>query len=165
MKGGQRIWRRLRAAHLSTYRLRLSHLSKPPCSAHSSNPPWRAVQDVQAPYPSEAVGEIAAKIGACLFCFSLRGNTRHDPNEGTHGLVAQGALVFLDGHEGRRLAQACQGRELLLKREGRLLAEDAHWRHALGTPIRDKQGVIMQAVGYQKAEDETKPGRVTPDRR
>jgi hypothetical protein len=99
------------------------------------------------------------------FRFSLRGNTRHDQNEGTPGLVAQGALVFLDGHERRRLAQACQGRELLLKREGRLSAEDAHRRHALGTPIWDKQGVIMQAVDYQKAEDETKPDRVTPDRR
>jgi hypothetical protein len=95
----------------------------------------------------------------------LRGNTRHGPNEAAHGLVAQGVLVFLDMYERWRLAQACQGRELLLKREGRLSAEDAHRRHALGTPIRDKQGIIMQAVDYQKAEDETKPGRVTPDRR
>jgi hypothetical protein len=112
MKGGQRIWRRLRAARLSTYRLRLSHLSKPPCSAHSSNSPWRAVQDVQAPCPSEAVVEIAAKIGARLLGLpflaleSLRGNTRHGPSEAIHGLIAQGALVFLDGHERRRLAQA-----------------------------------------------------------
>jgi nuclear GTP-binding protein len=34
-----------------------------------------------------------------------------------------------------------------------------------GKPIRDKQGVIIQAAEYQKGEDETKPGRVAPDRR
>jgi hypothetical protein len=129
------------------------------------------VQDVQAPCPSEAVVEIAAKIGARLLRLpflaleSLRGNTRHGPSEAIHGLVAQGVLVFLDGHERRRLAQACQGRELLLKREGRPSAEDARRRHALGTPIWDKQCINLQAVNYQKAEDETKPDRVTPDRR
>jgi nuclear GTP-binding protein len=33
-----------------------------------------------------------------------------------------------------------------------------------GKPIRDKQGVIIQAAEYQKGEDETKPGRVAPER-
>jgi hypothetical protein len=32
-----------------------------------------------------------------------------------------------------------------------------------GTPIRDKQGVIIQAVDYQKAEDQIKLGHVAPD--
>lgn len=34
-----------------------------------------------------------------------------------------------------------------------------------GKPIRDKDGKIIQAAAYQKGEDETKPGRVQPDRR
>lgn len=34
-----------------------------------------------------------------------------------------------------------------------------------GKPIRDKDGVITQAAAFQKGEDETKPGRVQPDRR
>lgn len=34
-----------------------------------------------------------------------------------------------------------------------------------GKPIRDKDGKIIQAAAYQKGEDETKPGRVAPDRR
>lgn len=34
-----------------------------------------------------------------------------------------------------------------------------------GKPIRDKDGKITQAAEYQKGEDETKPGRVAPDRR
>ncbi|TFK68228.1 NGP1NT-domain-containing protein [Pluteus cervinus] len=34
-----------------------------------------------------------------------------------------------------------------------------------GKPIRDKDGNITQAAAYQKGEDETKPGRVQPDRR
>ncbi|KAF7297915.1 Nucleolar GTP-binding protein 2 [Mycena chlorophos] len=34
-----------------------------------------------------------------------------------------------------------------------------------GKPVRDKDGKIIQAAAYQKGEDETKPGRVQPDRR
>jgi nuclear GTP-binding protein len=34
-----------------------------------------------------------------------------------------------------------------------------------GKPIRDKNGKIIVAAEYQKGEDETKPGRVAPDRR
>ncbi|KAJ7186694.1 NUC091 domain-containing protein [Mycena filopes] len=34
-----------------------------------------------------------------------------------------------------------------------------------GKPIRDKDGRITQAAAFQKGEDETKPGRVQPDRR
>lgn len=34
-----------------------------------------------------------------------------------------------------------------------------------GKAIRDKDGKIIQAAAYQKGEDETKPGRVQPDRR
>jgi nuclear GTP-binding protein len=34
-----------------------------------------------------------------------------------------------------------------------------------GKPVRDKDGKIIQAAEFQKGEDETKPGRVAPDRR
>ena len=34
-----------------------------------------------------------------------------------------------------------------------------------GKAIRDKDGRIVQAAAFQKGEDETKPGRVQPDRR
>jgi nuclear GTP-binding protein len=34
-----------------------------------------------------------------------------------------------------------------------------------GKPIRDKDGKIIRAAEWQKGEDETKPGRVQPDRR
>ncbi|KAK0466248.1 NUC091 domain-containing protein [Desarmillaria tabescens] len=34
-----------------------------------------------------------------------------------------------------------------------------------GKPVRDKDGKIIQAAAFQKGEDETKPGRVQPDRR
>ncbi|KDQ62852.1 hypothetical protein JAAARDRAFT_168132 [Jaapia argillacea MUCL 33604] len=34
-----------------------------------------------------------------------------------------------------------------------------------GKPIRDRKGKIIQAAEFQKGEDETKPGRVQPDRR
>ena len=34
-----------------------------------------------------------------------------------------------------------------------------------GKAIRDKEGKIIQAAAFQKGEDETKPGRVQPDRR
>ena len=34
-----------------------------------------------------------------------------------------------------------------------------------GKPVRDRDGKITQAAAYQKGEDETKPGRVQPDRR
>lgn len=34
-----------------------------------------------------------------------------------------------------------------------------------GKPVRDKAGNIIQAAAFQKGEDETKPGRVQPDRR
>jgi len=34
-----------------------------------------------------------------------------------------------------------------------------------GKPVRDKSGKIVQAAAFQKGEDETKPGRVQPDRR
>ena len=34
-----------------------------------------------------------------------------------------------------------------------------------GKAVRDKDGKIIQAAAYQKGEDETKPGRVQPDRR
>lgn len=34
-----------------------------------------------------------------------------------------------------------------------------------GKPIRDPDGKIIQAAAFQKGEDETKPGRVQPDRR
>ena len=34
-----------------------------------------------------------------------------------------------------------------------------------GKAIRDKDGKIIQAAAFQKGEDETKPGRVQPDRR
>lgn len=34
-----------------------------------------------------------------------------------------------------------------------------------GKAVRDKNGKIIQAAAFQKGEDETKPGRVQPDRR
>ena len=34
-----------------------------------------------------------------------------------------------------------------------------------GKAVRDKNGNIIQAAAFQKGEDETKPGRVQPDRR
>jgi len=34
-----------------------------------------------------------------------------------------------------------------------------------GKAVRDKSGKIVQAAAFQKGEDETKPGRVQPDRR
>jgi hypothetical protein len=34
-----------------------------------------------------------------------------------------------------------------------------------GKPIRDKDGKIIQAAAFQKGEEDTKPGRVQPDRR
>jgi hypothetical protein len=34
-----------------------------------------------------------------------------------------------------------------------------------GKPVRDKDGKIIVAAAFQKGEDETKPGRVQPDRR
>ena len=34
-----------------------------------------------------------------------------------------------------------------------------------GKAIRDRDGKIIQAAAFQKGEDETKPGRVQPDRR
>lgn len=34
-----------------------------------------------------------------------------------------------------------------------------------GKAVRDKDGKIIQAAAFQKGEDETKPGRVQPDRR
>ena len=34
-----------------------------------------------------------------------------------------------------------------------------------GKAVRDKNGRIIQAAAFQKGEDETKPGRVQPDRR
>ncbi|EPQ60015.1 NGP1NT-domain-containing protein [Gloeophyllum trabeum ATCC 11539] len=34
-----------------------------------------------------------------------------------------------------------------------------------GKPVRDRKGKIVQAAEFQKGEDETKPGRVQPDRR
>ncbi|KAI6008912.1 NGP1NT-domain-containing protein [Pisolithus orientalis] len=34
-----------------------------------------------------------------------------------------------------------------------------------GRPVRDKDGKIIQAAEFQKGENETKPGRVQPDRR
>ena len=34
-----------------------------------------------------------------------------------------------------------------------------------GKAVRDKDGRIIQAAAFQKGEDETKPGRVQPDRR
>lgn len=34
-----------------------------------------------------------------------------------------------------------------------------------GKPVRDRDGKIIQAADFQKGEDETKPGRVQPDRR
>lgn len=34
-----------------------------------------------------------------------------------------------------------------------------------GKPIRDRAGNIIKAAAFQKGEDETKPGRVQPDRR
>lgn len=34
-----------------------------------------------------------------------------------------------------------------------------------GKALRDKDGKIIQAAAFQKGEDETKPGRVQPDRR
>ena len=34
-----------------------------------------------------------------------------------------------------------------------------------GKAVRDKDGRIVQAAAFQKGEDETKPGRVQPDRR
>lgn len=34
-----------------------------------------------------------------------------------------------------------------------------------GKAIRDKDGKIIQAAAFQKGEDETRPGRVQPDRR
>jgi len=34
-----------------------------------------------------------------------------------------------------------------------------------GKAVRDKSGRVIQAAAFQKGEDETKPGRVQPDRR
>ena len=34
-----------------------------------------------------------------------------------------------------------------------------------GKPVRDRDGKITQAAAFQKGEDETRPGRVQPDRR
>lgn len=34
-----------------------------------------------------------------------------------------------------------------------------------GKAVRNKDGKIIQAAAFQKGEDETKPGRVQPDRR
>jgi len=34
-----------------------------------------------------------------------------------------------------------------------------------GKPVRDRDGKIIQAAEFQKGENETKPGRVQPDRR
>ena len=34
-----------------------------------------------------------------------------------------------------------------------------------GKAVRDKDGKIVQAAAFQKGEDETKPGRVQPDKR
>ena len=34
-----------------------------------------------------------------------------------------------------------------------------------GKAVRDKDGKIIEAAAFQKGEDETKPGRVQPDRR
>ena len=34
-----------------------------------------------------------------------------------------------------------------------------------GKPVRDRDGKIVVAAAFQKGEDETKPGRVQPDRR
>ena len=34
-----------------------------------------------------------------------------------------------------------------------------------GKAVRDRDGKIIQAAALQKGEDETKPGRVQPDRR
>lgn len=34
-----------------------------------------------------------------------------------------------------------------------------------GKAVRDKDGKIVKAAAFQKGEDETKPGRVQPDRR
>jgi nuclear GTP-binding protein len=34
-----------------------------------------------------------------------------------------------------------------------------------GKPVRDRDGKIIEAAAFQKGEDETKPGRVAPDRR
>lgn len=34
-----------------------------------------------------------------------------------------------------------------------------------GKPVRDPDGKIIIAAAFQKGEDETKPGRVQPDRR
>jgi nuclear GTP-binding protein len=34
-----------------------------------------------------------------------------------------------------------------------------------GKPLRDKDGKIIQAAEFQKGEEETKPGRVQPDKR
>ena len=34
-----------------------------------------------------------------------------------------------------------------------------------GKAVRDKDGKIIQAAAFQKAEAETKPGRVQPDKR
>jgi hypothetical protein len=35
----------------------------------------------------------------------------------------------------------------------------------VGKPVRDRDGKIVQAAAFQKGEDETRPGRVQPDRR
>lgn len=34
-----------------------------------------------------------------------------------------------------------------------------------GKAVRDKDGNVIEAAAFQKGEDETKPGRVQPDRR
>jgi nuclear GTP-binding protein len=34
-----------------------------------------------------------------------------------------------------------------------------------GKPVRNPDGKIIEAAAFQKGEDETKPGRVQPDRR
>jgi nuclear GTP-binding protein len=34
-----------------------------------------------------------------------------------------------------------------------------------GKAVRDKDGKIIQAAAFQKGDEETKPGRVQPDRR
>ena len=47
----------------------------------------------------------------------------------------------------------------------RLAVDASIWIYQFLKAVRDKDGKIIQAAAFQKGEDETKPGRVQPDRR
>ena len=72
----------------------------------------------------------------------------------------------------RRVRQGKDGKDGMgnIKVKGENFYHDAKTANRLkmlkgGKAVRDKDGKIIQAAAFQKGEDETKPGRVQPDRR